>query len=107
MELLVRGKKSFGHVKIDAKRVSDSGVLCTVVDLHKREELGVRAVTETCSSRLQARDEEMTNCYLKFLTGLTRFTRLLLARYENENLMRKILERNMEKVRGKGLMFEC
>ena len=39
MELLVRGKKSFGHVKIDAKRVSDSGVLCTVVDLHKREEL--------------------------------------------------------------------
>ena len=39
LELLVRGKKSFGHVKIDAKRVSDSGVLCTVVDLHKREEL--------------------------------------------------------------------
>ena len=39
VELLVRGKKSFGHVKIDAKRVSDSGVLCTVVDLHKREEL--------------------------------------------------------------------
>ena len=24
VELLVRGKKSFGHVKIDAKRVSDS-----------------------------------------------------------------------------------
>ena len=39
LELLVRGKKSFGHVKIDAKRVSDSGVLCAVVDLHKREEL--------------------------------------------------------------------
>ena len=39
LELLVRGKKSFGHVKIDAKRVLDSGVLCTVVDLHKREEL--------------------------------------------------------------------
>ena len=36
---LKRGKKSFGHVKIDAKRVSDSGVLCVVVDLHKREEL--------------------------------------------------------------------
>ena len=33
------------------------------------------------------------NC---FLTGLTRFTRLLLARYENENLMRKILKGNGE-----------
>ena len=61
VELLVRGKKSFGHVKIDAKRVSDSVALCAVVDLHKREGLGVRAVTETCSSRLQAMDEEMTN----------------------------------------------
>ena len=35
-----------------------------------------------------------TNCY--FLTWLTRFTRLLLARYENENLMRKILKGNGE-----------
>jgi hypothetical protein len=39
VELLVRGKKSFGHVKIDAKRVSDSVALSAVVDLHKREEL--------------------------------------------------------------------
>ena len=39
LELLVRGKKSFGHVKIDAKRVSDSVALSAVVDLHKREEL--------------------------------------------------------------------
>jgi hypothetical protein len=48
-------EESFGHVKIDAKRVSDSVALSAVVDLHKREELRVRAVTETCSSRLQAR----------------------------------------------------
>ena len=52
--------------KQDAKRVSDSVALSAVVDLHKREELWVRAVTETCSSRLQARDEELTNCYLMF-----------------------------------------
>ena len=79
MELLVRGKKSFGHVKIDAKRVSDSGVLCTVVDLHKREELGVRAVTETCSSRLQARDEERTNCYLKFFDVINKIYRIIIT----------------------------
>ena len=79
VELLVRGKKSFGHVKIDAKRVSDSGVLCTVVDLHKREELGVRAVTETCSSRLQARDEEMTNCYLKFFDMINKIYKIIIS----------------------------
>ena len=76
---LKRGKKSFGHVKIDAKRVSDSGVLCTVVDLHKREELGVRAVTETCSSRLQARDEEMTNCYLKFFDMINKIYTIIIT----------------------------
>ena len=79
MELLVRGKKSFGHVKIDAKRVSDSGVLCAVVDLHKREELGVRAVTETCSSRLQARDEEMANCYLKFFDMINKIYKIIIT----------------------------
>ena len=63
-------------LQIDAKRVSDSGVLCTVVDLHKREELGVRAVTETCSSRLQARDEELTNCYLKFFDMINKIYKI-------------------------------
>ena len=49
-----------------------------------------------------------------FLTGLTRFTRLLLARYENENLMRKIIEENRERGMGNGKrervnvrMLEC
>ena len=66
-------------MKIDAKRVLDSGVLCTVVDLHKREELGVRAVTETCSSRLQARDEEMTNCYLKFFDMINKIYKIIIT----------------------------
>ena len=66
-------------LQIDAKRVSDSGVLCTVVDLHKREELGVRAVTETCSSRLQAMDEEMTNCYLKFFDMINKIYRIIIT----------------------------
>ena len=65
--------------KQDAKRVSDSGVLCAVVDLHKREELWVRAVTETCYSRLQARDEEMTNCYLKFFDRINKIYRIIVG----------------------------
>ena len=79
MELLVIGKKSFGHVKIDAKRVSVSVALSAVVDLHKREGLGVRAVTETCSSRLQARDEEMTNCYLKFFDMINKICKIIIT----------------------------
>ena len=66
-------------MKIDAKRVLDSGVLCTVVDLHKREELWVRAVTETCSSRLQAMDEEMTNCYLKFFDMINKICKIIIT----------------------------
>ena len=66
-------------LQIDAKRVSDSGVLCTVVDLHKREELGVGAVTETCSSRLQAMDEEMTNCYLKFFDRINKIYKIIVG----------------------------
>ncbi|MBS7286238.1 MAG: hypothetical protein KIH06_03140, partial [Kiritimatiellae bacterium] len=73
------GKKSFGHVKIDAKRVSDSGVLCTVVDLHKREELCVRAVPETCSSRVQAWDEGMANCYLKFFDMINKICKIIIT----------------------------
>ena len=63
-------------MKIDVKRGSDSGVLCAVVDLHKREGLGVRAVTETCSSRLQASDEGMTNCYLKFFDMINKIYKI-------------------------------
>ena len=66
-------------MKIDAKRVSDSVALSAVVDLHKREELWVRAVTETCSSRLQAMDEEMTNCYLKFFDMINKIYKIIIT----------------------------
>ena len=41
-------------------------------------------MTETCSSRLQARDGEMTNCYLKFFDMINKIYKIIVEVVSNK-----------------------
>ena len=64
-------------------------------------------MTETCSSRLQARDEEITNCYLKFFDMINKIYKIIVEVVSNKLFfINKMLDSECEEFFWEGNLLQ-